>query len=183
MNDAFRVCRCKSLGNFDCPLKCLSLWNRTSGQPFAQALALEIFHDDERRVIVAPDVEHGANAGMIECTGSASLLFEAAYSGAILYTIWQDELHSYETTEAYIASLVDDTHAAFADLFENFVVRYSLTDHRALPVYSALMDCRAFRTLQPDSSTLAPSPYRRQFAEHSRRLAAQPFKEPRRLIY
>ena len=47
----------------------------------------------------------------------------------IMRDIFGQEFQGYEAVQLYIFSLVDDTHPAAAQLFDDAVVRDSLVDH------------------------------------------------------
>jgi hypothetical protein len=44
----------------------------------------------------------------------------------------REKFESYEAIELEVVGFIDDTHPALAEFLKDFVVRYSVSDHRTL---------------------------------------------------
>ena len=75
------------------------------------------------------DLMDRADVGMIQSGRSTSFTTEPFERLRVLGYVFGKKLQRDETTEVYVLSLVDNTHAATAQLLNNVVVRDGLTDH------------------------------------------------------
>src|SRR5437870_13915265 len=98
-------------------------------QPVLERLSFEIFHDDESILVVFDEVMDGANGRMIQRRCSPCLMLEPLGQPAIARPREQ-EFQRDEPAELLILRLEDDTHAAFADTLDQFVVEYLLAGGR-----------------------------------------------------
>jgi hypothetical protein len=86
-------------------------------------------HHDERLTILLPDLMDGADVRMVQCRGSTCLSAEPFECLCVMGNIFGQEFERDEATKLGILSLVDDTHATAAELFDDAVMRDPLSDH------------------------------------------------------
>src|SRR5207302_10704640 len=91
--------------------------------------AFEVFHGDEASALALADLVNGANVGMVERGGGASFATEAPQGRGVLGDVVGKEFQGYEPAEREVFGLVDDSHAATAELLDDAVVRDGLADH------------------------------------------------------
>ena len=94
-----------------------------------ERLALEQFHHQERRALVAPDLVDDADVRMIERRGCPRLAHEAIEDVLVLGDLLRQELERHLPPQLGVLGLVDDTHAAAADFGEDSVVADSRSNH------------------------------------------------------
>ena len=108
----------------------------SSGLPTISVLegyAVEELHGNEGLLAVLADFVDGADVGMIEGGGGARLAAKTLQSLGIAGEIVGQEFERDEAAECGVLGLIDDTHAAAAQLFENPVMRYGFADHGGKP--------------------------------------------------
>src|SRR5439155_368418 len=88
-----------------------------------ERLALEALHDDVVLALVLTDVVDGADARVVERGGGAGLPLEALHRVRILRHLERKELERDTAAQAQVLGLVNDAHAAPAQLLEDAVVR------------------------------------------------------------
>jgi hypothetical protein len=133
MNDALTVRGLQSLGDFD-RLRQQALYvHGAAGDAVFQRYAVEKFHGNERLLAVLADFIDGANVRMIEGRGSASLAAETLHRLRIARHFVGKEFEGDEAAEVGVFRLVDDAHAATAQLLDNSVMRDGLADHGVGP--------------------------------------------------
>ena len=69
---------------------------------------------------------------MIQCRGGLGFLDKAPLAVAVSDFLCRQHLESNQAVKAPVQGLIDNTHAAFADLLEDFVVRDGAPDHARL---------------------------------------------------
>ena len=74
-------------------------------------------------------VLNGADVGMIQRRSRTRFAAEALQRSRITRHIVRQELERDEASQARVLGLVDDTHAATAELFDNAIVRDRGVDH------------------------------------------------------
>ena len=82
-------------------------------------------------IFVPADVINRADVGMVEGGGGPRFAAETFQSLRIAGNVIGEELEGNETAELGVFGLVDHTHAAATQLFNNAIVRNCLADHRA----------------------------------------------------
>ena len=90
--------------------------------------AVHQLHDDEVDAAVRVDVVNGDDVGMVEGGGRPRFLGEAALSLVAVRARVQ-HLHRHLAAQALIVRLVDDAHAAAADLASELITRWQLQRH------------------------------------------------------
>ena len=94
-----------------------------------QRHALEKLHSDERLFTVSADFVDSADIRMIESGGCSRLAAKAFQGLRVLRQRVGQEFKGNETAKFGVLSLVDDSHAAATEFFDNAVVRNRLADH------------------------------------------------------
>src|SRR5208283_4347948 len=94
-----------------------------------QGHAFQILHGDEQPVSALPNLVNGANIGMVEGGSGASFSAETLQCLRVTRQIVGQELQSNKAAKVGVLSLVDDTHSAATELFDDAVVRNGLADH------------------------------------------------------
>ena len=72
---------------------------------------------------------------MIQGRGGLRLLDEAELALGVSDLVGQQNLQRDKAVQLRVAGLVDDAHAALAELLENLVVTNGLADHHAPPAF------------------------------------------------
>ena len=94
-----------------------------------EALALDEFHDEEGLAALLADFMDGANVGMTEPGGGLCFSVETLAGLFVFEQMRRQELESNRAFKLGVLGLVDDTHAALADLGGDAVVGDRLADH------------------------------------------------------
>ena len=120
------------VGDLDGELEDLDELERSAVYSLGQVLALEPLHGDEVLVFVLVDLVHRADAGVIQGRCRASLALKTLQSGRIVREILGKEFERHAPTQPGVFRLVDDAHAAAAQLVGDAVVRDGLADQNDL---------------------------------------------------
>ena len=129
MDDPLGVRRLERVGDLDPDLEELPELEGPAPDPLGQRLALEQLHRDEVLALVLVDLVDRADAGVVERRGGARLALEALERGRVLRHLRGQELQRDVAAELRVLGLVDDAHAAAAELRSDPVVRDGLADH------------------------------------------------------
>jgi hypothetical protein len=95
--------------------------------------AVEKLHSDETLAVMFTDFIDGANVGVVQSRGSASFAAETLQSMRVTDEILGEELESDKAAKVGVFGLVDDAHAAAAQLFDDAVVRNGFADQEKAP--------------------------------------------------
>ena len=90
----------------------------------------EQFHDEELLSLVFAKVVNGADAGMVQRRGRARLPMEPLRRRLVAGQFGRQELEGDLPSKVQILGLVDDPHAAAAELLAEAVVRNDRSRHR-----------------------------------------------------
>ncbi len=96
----------------------------------------EILHGDEVNPPRLVDVVNDDDARVVQRRRRLGFKNEAPPAHRVGHHLGGEDLDGHETVQVQIARLVDDAHAALAELLDDPVVQERLTDHGALPVIS-----------------------------------------------
>ena len=129
MDDVLAVRGVERVGDFDGQAEQDVHFERTSGDAVLEGQAVEVLHGDEGLSIFFADVVNGADVGMVQGGGGFGFAAETLERLAVLGDVFREEFQGDEAIEAGVFGLVDDAHAAAAQLFNNAVVRDGLADH------------------------------------------------------
>src|SRR5450759_2129671 len=94
-----------------------------------QRHSIEELHGDERATVLLVNVVDGADVGMVQRRGGASFPPQALQRMPVVSQIVGKKLEGDETAETCVLGLVDHTHPAAAELFDDSIVRGGLADH------------------------------------------------------
>ena len=90
-----------------------------AAEPVPQRLALEQLHGDERLALVLADVVDRADVGVLERGGRAGLALQPLERLRVPAQLLRQELQRHAAAELQVLRLVDDAHAAAAELRED----------------------------------------------------------------
>ena len=76
------------------------------------------------------DLVNRADVGMIESGRGLGLVDKSLVGVLVAGEIGRQEFQGHVALERGVVSLVDHTHPAFAEFFDDFVMGYGLADHR-----------------------------------------------------
>ena len=98
-------------------------------QGIAQLLAADEFHGDERHAVGIPDLVNHSDVRMLERRCGTGFVEKPLAAGWIVNEFGGSTLSATSRPSGCLHRAKDDAHAAAADLFDDFVVGESLTDH------------------------------------------------------
>ena len=101
-----------------------------AGDHRVERLALHVLHHDEVEAVGLGDVVDGDDVGVVERRGRLGLLHETPLALRVGHLVGGEDLDGDEAVEVGVAGLVDDAHAAFAELLEDVEVQHTPADHR-----------------------------------------------------
>ena len=119
----------QSIGDLDAQIEHRLNFQWLAADPVPERLALQQFHGDEGSPLGLVDLVNDANVRMIQCRSSFGFALKTADCQGAFGDVVGQELESYKATELHILGLVDDTHAATAEFFDDAVMRDGLVDH------------------------------------------------------
>ena len=122
MHDSPGVRCVQCIDDLDAELQHLLGLHRLARDTLLQRLALQQLHDNELLAFVLANVVDGANIGMIQGGGGTGLAPKALQRLGVAGKLLGQELEGDHTAQAHILGLVDHSHAAAAELFQNLVV-------------------------------------------------------------
>ena len=117
-----------------------------------QGPSLQALEGDELLALALSDVVDGADAGVVEGGRRLGLPPEALEGLRVLGQLLREELEGDGPAQARVLGLVDDAHAAAAELPEDAVVGHGLPDQGRLPL-PATTRCRGGWLGQTTSET------------------------------
>ena len=128
MDDALRMRRVQRVSNLNRQLEQHLCFEPLAVDSMLERLTLQQLHDDEPLALVLADLVNGTDVGMIEGGGGPSLALKTFEDLWILGDALVQKFKRDETAEAGVFGLVDHTHTAAADFFQNAVMRDRLAD-------------------------------------------------------
>ena len=132
MDDASGMGLRESVGDLAAQVQRVAEGEPPAADPVRERAALDVLHGDEVDAVRLVDVVDRDDVGIVEGGGRAGLLDEALPPAGVGHPVRGQEFQGDEAAETGVASLVDDTHPAFAELLDDLVVRHEPTDHQAL---------------------------------------------------
>ncbi len=121
VDDPFDVGFLEPFGDLSRDLQGLFELERARVDPLPQALAFDIGHGDEGPVLGLVEVVDRADVGMVQGRGRFSLLPEPVPDLANVGQLRRQELQGHRPLEPGVLGLVDDPHAAPAELLRDSV--------------------------------------------------------------
>src|SRR5215472_15200843 len=101
---------------------------RLSRDPRLQGHAVQELHDDEGLTVLFPDLVYGADVRMVQGGSCLRLPLEARQCLRVFGDFIRQEFQGDKAMQRYVFSLIDDPHAATAELLQYAVMRYGLAD-------------------------------------------------------
>ena len=129
MNDALAVRRVQRVGHFGREVEQQLVLHRTPADAMLQRHPVEKLHHHEDAAVFFANVVNGADVGMIQRRSRARLAAESLQRSRIARHIVRQKLERDKAPQPRVLGLVDDTHAAAAELFDNAVVRDRGVNH------------------------------------------------------
>ena len=133
MDDAFAVGCIQSVRDVHCQGQEPFIVDRRAADEMLHGASFQIFHRNESLTVLIPNVINGANVGMVESGCSPRFSLKAGQSLRIAAEFRRQELKSDVALQAHIHRLVDNTHPAAAEFFDDLVVRDVLANHFSTP--------------------------------------------------
>jgi hypothetical protein len=129
VNDSVRVSGIQTLCNLDSQVQDLVRAKRFAEDALPQRLALQILHGNEVLPLKLVDVVDRAYIGMIQCRSRLCLASEALQSVLVLGQLFWQKLQGDGALKLGVLGLIDNTHSASAELFDDTVVGDAFADH------------------------------------------------------
>ena len=133
MNDAFCMGGIERVGNLDSEVEYLVERKRLLADAMLQRLPFEQLHGDEWDLLAAVihhiDFVDRADVRVIQRRGGAGFALKSFERRAIFRESFGQELQRHLAAQLGVFGLVDHTHAAAAELFQDHVVRKGFPDH------------------------------------------------------
>src|SRR5437870_8485368 len=99
----------------------LQNWERPTGEPLAQSLALEELRDNVGRAVVGAEVVDGENIRVVQLARRPRFCFEPTQAIRICCEIREQNLDCYIARQACVATPVNLAHAAGADRRQDLI--------------------------------------------------------------
>ena len=122
VDDALLVSLPEAPGHLDGDPEGLARIHGTGLDPVLQALSFDIRHGDKGLSVGLVDLEDGADIGMIQSRGGPGLAYKTLLGLRIAGQLRRQKLQGDGSAQADILGLIDHSHAALADLFQDLVM-------------------------------------------------------------
>ena len=134
MNDPLLVRGVETIGDLNRQVENFLRLQRLARDALLQRLAFQELHHDEVLAFMRVDFVDGADVGMIQGGSSLGFPLKPLQLVSVLGHSFAEELQGDEPAQRGILRLVDHTHAAATELFQDLEMRNSLADfgHRSL---------------------------------------------------
>jgi hypothetical protein len=133
VDDPVRVRRVQRVGDLDAEIERLIERERFAHETIFQCLAFDELHHDEVAAGVLVDVVDRADVRVFQCRRRARLASQPLERLRVVADLLREELQRDATAELDVLGLVDDAHAAAAELLQDPVVGDGLADHVVNP--------------------------------------------------
>ena len=140
MDDAGAVRRRKRIGDLRQVLHRVTKPDAPRSDPVLERSPGHVLHHDEVDVMCAIDVVDRDDVGMVQCRRGLGFVHEAPVTVAVGVNGGPEHFDGHRTIEPRVAGLVDDAHAALADLGGDFVwtePRTGSERHSRWPFYAS----------------------------------------------
>ena len=129
VHDPLRMSGIESVGNFDGQRENQFRFQRTPADAVLQRHAVEILHGDEGPAFALVNFVYDADVGVIQCGCGLRFTLKTGQSLGITGNLFGQELEGYKTMQACVFGLVNHTHSAAAEFFDDPIVGDGLADH------------------------------------------------------
>ena len=102
--------------------------HRLAMDALLQALALQLFHDDEGLPVVVFNVVDGADVGVVQLRSSPGLPRESLQRARVLRQVLGDEFQGDMTPQTEVFRFVNNSHSTDAQLRQHAVMRHRLAN-------------------------------------------------------
>ena len=102
----------------------------TASDDVLQGIPFQILHRDEGCVVFFANLVNGADVRMIQGRRGLGFALKAAECLWVFGYLFGQKLEGHEAAELHILGLVDDTHSATTEFFDDAVVRDCGADER-----------------------------------------------------
>ena len=139
VNNAFCVCSVERIRDLNPDRQHRLDLQRSASDTVFQCHAVEELHSDKRLMVLLPDFIDRADIGMIQGGSRLRLALKPSQRLGVVRNSIREKLQGDKSVQGYVLGLVDYTHAAAAEFFDNAVVRDGLTDHRGARTQDAML--------------------------------------------
>ena len=122
MNNSAGMCGVEGIGNLNGEIEERGERDGAAADAFAEGLAFEQLHNEERTPAGFADVEERADAGMIESGNGAGFALKSFEGGGIVGEIAGEKFEGDEAAEANVFGAENLAHAAAAEGLDDFIV-------------------------------------------------------------
>ncbi len=129
VHDAFGMRRIQSVRDLDGEGQNQLRLHRMHADAVLQRHAVEILHGDERLAVLVVNFVDGADVRMVQRRGGLGFALKTGENLRVFGDIVRQEFEGDKPSELHILSLVDNTHPAAAEFFDDAIVRDGLADH------------------------------------------------------
>ena len=119
MDDSFSVGGIESVGNLDRQSEQNIRLHRLSGDALFQRYAVQKLHGDECLPVMLINLVNRADVRMIERRSGLGFALKTAQGLRVFGYLVRQKLESHEPAEFCVLGLIDDTHAAAAQLLDD----------------------------------------------------------------
>src|SRR5215469_13177128 len=130
MNNSSGVRGVECVGDLDAEIEQTLEFQGTAACQFAKGLAVQILHHDKRPTFMLADFVDSADVRMIQRRSGPRLAAKTFEGCLVPGDFVRQELECDKPAEMSVFSLINNTHAAAPQLFQNAVMRNRLTQRR-----------------------------------------------------
>ena len=128
MDDARGVSGIERVGDLDTQREDVFGFQRTAGDTMFQRHPVQELHGDEGLTVRITDVVDGADVGMVQGRSRSRFALKSGNGLGMASNFRRQELERREPVQSDIFGLIDDTHAAAAELVDDVVMGEGLAD-------------------------------------------------------
>ncbi len=129
MNDALRVSRIQGVGDLDPHVEKLAGLEPPLSDQVPECPSFQQLHDHVLTAIVFADIVRSTDVGMVQRRRGTRLALKAVNRLSVVRELDREEFQRHLTRQPGIVRLVDDAHAALAELRDNKVMGDCLANH------------------------------------------------------
>ena len=129
MDNAFGMRCIQRVGNLNPKIQHLAGAQGLAFYQFLQRLPFEQLHGNEVAPRILAHVIDSADIRMVQCRSRARFALQAFGGQMIESQLGGEKFQRYTASQARVLGLVDDSHAAVAELVQYLVVRNCLASH------------------------------------------------------
>jgi hypothetical protein len=119
----------ESVGNLDSKIKNLLDGESLTMDMLTESFTVNEFHGDEGMVVLFANIINGADAGVIESGRGVRFAAKTLQGLGILLQVIGQKFQSDDAIKAGVQGLVDNTHSASTEFFQDAIVRDGPVNH------------------------------------------------------